>query len=112
MKKSICKYRACLISLFCFKSICVEKVASMLFKTIFIIMSIILIMNLYVTTSECVENIISFGVYIYNAIFDILLFVIGLGLFRLLLEIPVVLHNILNAITQKEVSCPNEQEIK
>ena len=84
----------------------------MLFKTIFIIMSIILIMNLYVTTSACVDNIIPFSVYLYNAIFDILLFIIGLGLFRLLLEIPVVLHKILNTIAHKEVSCPNEQEIK
>ena len=112
MKESMCKYRSCLMSLFCFESICVEKVASMLFKVIFIIMSILLIMNLYVTTSACVDNIISFSVYLYNAIFDILLFVIGLGLFRLLLEIPVVLHKILNAITHKEVSCPNEQEMK
>ncbi|MGQ4004851.1 hypothetical protein QIW57_08890 [Francisellaceae bacterium CB52] len=112
MKESMCKYRSCLMSLFCFESICVEKVASMLFKTMFIIMSIILIMNLYTTTSACVDNTISFGVSLYDAFFGIMWFVIGLGLFRLLLEIPVVLHKILNAITHKEVSCPNEQEMK
>ena len=112
MKESMCKYRSCLMSLFCFKSICVEKVASMLFKTIFIIMSMILIMNLYTTTSACVDNTISFGVCLYDAIFAIMWFVVVVSLFRLLLEIPVVLHKILNAITHKEVSCPNEQEIK
>jgi hypothetical protein len=52
------------MSLFCFESICVEKVASMLFKTMFIIMSIILITNLYATTSACVDNTISFGVFL------------------------------------------------
>ena len=112
MKESMCKYKSCFMSLFCFENICVEKIASIIFKTIFIIMSILLVMNLYVTTSACIDNIIPFSVYLYNAIFDILVFVIGLGLFRLLLEIPVVLHKILNAITHKEVSCPNEQEMK
>lgn len=112
MKESMCKYRSCLISLFCFDSTCVEKVASMLFKTIFIIMSILLIMSLYITTSACVANIITFSVYLYSTIFDILLFVSGLGLFRLLLEIPVVLHKILHAITSKEVSCSDEKELK
>ena len=110
MKESMCKYKGCFINLFCFKSTCIEKLASRLFKTIFIIMIILLVMNLYVVTSACVNNTIPFWVYIYNVIFDILLFIIGLGLFRLLLEIPVVLHRILDAITSKEISCSDDEK--
>ena len=112
MKEFICKYRSCLISLFSFESICVEKVASMLFKSIFIIMSILLIMNLYITTTACVTNTITFSLCLYNMIFDILLFVIELGLLRLLLEIPVVLNKILKALNSHEVSYSDEKELK
>ena len=67
--------------------------------------------QLYVLTEAYIGNLIPFVVYIYNATFDIILCIIELGLFRLVLEIPVVLHKILNAITSKEFSSINEKDI-
>ena len=66
--------------------------------------------QLYILTEACISNLIPFVVYIYNVTFNIVLCIIELGLFRLVLEIPVVLHKILNTITGKEFSSINEKD--
>jgi hypothetical protein len=89
-------------NLFCFKNICIESFASKLFIAIFIMMTFALVTNIYALTNAFSGYLISPSTYLFQCTYFIILFVIGLGLFRIFLEIPVVLYKILYAFKRKD----------
>lgn len=109
MEESKCKYKACVKNMFCFKNICIEKLASRLFKTIFIVMIVFLIWDITILTNDFSTHTISTSMYAYSVIADLISFAIGLGLFRVFLEIPVVLHKILNVLLENKSNCHNKE---
>lgn len=108
MEESKCKYKTCFINMFCFKSMCIEKLAGRLFKSIFVVMLVFLVWNIVVLTNGLNIHSISVSVYTYNIVFNLISFAIGLGLFRVFLEVPVVLHKILNALLENKSKCGME----
>ncbi|MED7819856.1 MULTISPECIES: hypothetical protein [unclassified Francisella] len=92
------KLRSCIVDLFNFSDINIEKYLSHIFKIIFLLMTIFLVLHLYVLSSMYKLDVVSTDTFVITAIVYLLKFSIGLGLIRAFLEIPVALNKIYKAI--------------
>ncbi|WP_150466486.1 hypothetical protein [Francisella sp. SYW-9] len=92
------KMRSCTVNLFNFSNIDIEKYISSLFKIIFILITLFLVLHLYVLSSMFKLGVISTDTFVITGIVYLLKYSISLGLVRAFLEIPVVLNKIYKSI--------------
>ncbi|MED7788990.1 hypothetical protein [Francisella sp. 19X1-34] len=92
------KLKLCTINLFNFSNVNLEKYICDLFKIIFVLITIFLVLHLFVLSSMFKLGVISTDTFVITGIVYLLKYSISLGLVRAFLEIPVVLNKIYKSL--------------
>ncbi|QIW10425.1 hypothetical protein FIP56_06810 [Francisella sp. LA112445] len=92
------KFKLCTVNLFNFSNVDLEKYICDLFKIIFVLITLFLVLHLYVLSSMFKLGVISTDTFVITGIVYLLKYSISLGLVRAFLEIPVVLNKIYKSL--------------